>query len=217
MFSFHLKVINHRGTSSYTTEGRSQLLPPHTLQWGHTGPCCCSSSALPRQGQDLACGRKSLCNAHSLWSGTNPVNTRSCQLCQHCHSSAAQHSTGQQCLEGKGLRHMEPGHISEVQEQTAWSSAAASCGFQNLKPLSPPINSHQGCRGTSPGWALAWWENSLLQSSTTFENAGKLYQNKINLVTQSTWFYFPTDCLERGWARVTLPLFGTMLLFTPVL
>lgn len=65
--------------------------------------CCCSSSALPRQGQALSCGRKNLFNPCSLWNGTNPVNTWSCQLCQHCHGSAVQHSRGQQCLEGKRL------------------------------------------------------------------------------------------------------------------
>lgn len=101
-------------------------------------------AAAPAQ---LCQGRKSLFNPRSLCSGTNPVNTWSCWLCQHCHGSAVQHSS---VWKEKAWRQMEPGHMTKVHEQTSAPSRSSFLWFPESQPLSAPINSHPRLDGNTP-------------------------------------------------------------------
>lgn len=150
MFSFHLKLMwtSSRDERLHNWRKESTTSTPCTTV---RTQCCCSSSALPRQGQALSWGRKSLFNAHSLWSGTNPVTPRSCWLCQHCHGSAVQHSRGQQCAEAKGLQAggTRP-HYWSVWANISTKPQQLSVVSRISELLYPPINSHPRLHGNKP-------------------------------------------------------------------
>lgn len=93
-----------------------------------TQSCCCSSSALPRQGQALSWGRKSLLNASfgvvqilSIHGAAGSASTA-----MDLQFSTAEDSSV--CKE-KGCRQMEPGHIAAVHEQTSARSHSSFLWF----------------------------------------------------------------------------------------
>lgn len=129
---------------SYTTEGRSQLLPPRVTAGPLWDLLLQLSSARVSSGPVL--GQEKPLDARSLWSGANPV-TRVPALPWSC--SWAQQSTA---VSGRRRAADRWNQTTSLQDMSKHQhqATAASRGLQHLRLLSPPINGHPRLHGNKP-------------------------------------------------------------------
>lgn len=155
MSSFHLKVINVNfivgWAVTWLKEGVNYF---HSVHYSKDtlGPAAAPAQLCQGRLRPWPVAGKASVMHISLWSGTNPVNTRSCQLCQSCHGPvvSAQHRTavlGRKRAQTDGTR---PHHWSTWANISTKPQQLSLCGFQNLKLLSPPIKSHPRLHGNKP-------------------------------------------------------------------
>lgn len=151
MFSFHLKVINVNfivgRAVTQLKEGVNSFHPMSYTARTHRDLLLLQLSfakARPCPGP----GKSSCCTFPLEW--CKPCHRLGSGLCQHCHGSAVHTAEDSSGWKGRAAGRWNQATLLQHMSQHQHEAAAAFCGFQNLKPLSPPINSHPRLHGNKP-------------------------------------------------------------------